>query len=328
MYDQAAHSTIRVVGRDRGEPRQQVLKFRHLALRCTMASAICASTSPGSSTSALGGLREVGHLEPGPPAHRPSRVGLAQHRHAEREIRVERQRLLQQLLRPHVLDAAAVHDRPRAQVELVRLGAARGRAVQHRALSRLQLDLQRFDDALGDLGLHLEQVVERAIEPLGPQRVAVGGAHELRADARAVAGAAHAADQHVVHAQLARHRARRHGAVAVGQRLGARCDAQAAEAGEVHDEVFCEPGREERVVRLGAQQLERQHRQPAAVGSGPPAPAVRLRPWRPRRPRTAAEVGGALRPRNGATSAQRLHDDEVQLGRQAGALGTRRRVAG
>jgi len=153
--------------------------------------------------------------------HRAPDVGLAQRREPEGEVRIQYEGLLEQLLGPEVLLAALVHELARPQVEAVGLGAARGRAVQHLALARLERQMERLHDPLRNLRLHVEQVFERAVEAVGPQRIPVRCAHQLGADASAVAGAAHAAQQHVVGGQLARQRARGNRAIAIRRNLGA-----------------------------------------------------------------------------------------------------------
>jgi hypothetical protein len=145
----------------------------------------------------------------------------AQRREREREVRIEIERLLEQPLGPQALLAARFHDLARLQVEAVGLRASRGRAIQHRALVGPERDVERLHDALRNFRLHVEQVLERTVEAVGPQRVAVRGAQELGADARAVPGAPHAAQQQEIGGQLARQRAGRERAVAERSHLGA-----------------------------------------------------------------------------------------------------------
>ena len=70
-------------------------------------------------------------------------------------------------------------------------------------LGRIQLRLDRRDHPLGDLVLHRENVGEVAVVALGPDVVAGCGFDQLRGDADAVAGFAHAAFEHIAHAKLA-----------------------------------------------------------------------------------------------------------------------------
>jgi hypothetical protein len=53
--------------------------------------------------------------------------------------------------------------------------------------------------------LQLEKVVERAVEAVGPDVTAGRRVDQLPADAHPVAGFAHAAFEHVAHAELMRH---------------------------------------------------------------------------------------------------------------------------
>ena len=56
---------------------------------------------------------------------------------------------------------------------------------------------------LGDLVLHRENVGEIAVVALGPDMIAGLGLDQLRGDPDAVAGFAHAAFEHIAHAQFA-----------------------------------------------------------------------------------------------------------------------------
>ena len=73
------------------------------------------------------------------------------------------------------------------------------------AISAARIDgLQRAGDALGDLVLEVEEVVDDAVIGIGPEMRAACRIDELRGDAHAVAGLAQAALEHVADAELAR----------------------------------------------------------------------------------------------------------------------------
>ncbi len=67
----------------------------------------------------------------------------------------------------------------------------------------LKLVRDRADDALGDPILKLEDVVERTLVALGPEMAAGRCIDELSGDAHAVRRLAHAAFEHIAHAQVA-----------------------------------------------------------------------------------------------------------------------------
>ena len=72
----------------------------------------------------------------------------------------------------------------------------------------VELRFDGGDNALGDLVLDGEDVGEVAVVALCPDVVAGRRVDKLRGDAQALAGLAHAAFEHVAHAELARRPAR------------------------------------------------------------------------------------------------------------------------
>jgi len=68
-----------------------------------------------------------------------------------------------------------------------------------------QLWFDRAGDAGRDLILQLENVVERGVEAVGPDVSAGRRVDQLPADTHPVGGFAHAAFEHVAHAELLRH---------------------------------------------------------------------------------------------------------------------------
>jgi len=75
-------------------------------------------------------------------------------------------------------------------------------ALGAKTLRRIELRLDRGDDAFGDLVLHGEYVGELAVVSLRPEMTAGGDVVELSGDAHAIAALAHAAFQDIAHAEL------------------------------------------------------------------------------------------------------------------------------
>src|SRR6266446_3790424 len=71
------------------------------------------------------------------------------------------------------------------------------------ALAALERRVDRDRDARGDLVLHRENVSQITIVALGPKMPAGGGFDELRCHSHPVSGLAHAALEHITHAELA-----------------------------------------------------------------------------------------------------------------------------
>ena len=77
--------------------------------------------------------------------------------------------------------------------------------LSHRALPLSVVDRwsNRYRHRLGDLVLYREDVGEIAIVPLRPDVIPGLGLDELRGDADTITGLAHAAFEHIAHAELA-----------------------------------------------------------------------------------------------------------------------------
>ena len=92
------------------------------------------------------------------------------------------------------------------RAEQIVVGIEIGRRLASRPfqLGFLQARLQRTDDALGNPVLQLENIIERAVEFVGPEMGARRDIDQLAGDADAVAGLAHAAFEDVAHAQFVR----------------------------------------------------------------------------------------------------------------------------
>src|SRR6266536_1192603 len=90
-----------------------------------------------------------------------------------------------------------------AQIIVVSVEAPGGLALGALDLRLFEPGRDRADDALGHLVLELENVLERAVETVGPQMRPVCRIDELRRDAHPVGRLAHAAFEHVTDAELA-----------------------------------------------------------------------------------------------------------------------------
>jgi hypothetical protein len=125
-----------------------------------------------------------------------------------------------------------------------------------------------------------EDVLEVAVEAIGPDVAAARGVDELHVDAHLHAGAAHAAFEHVAHAELPAHLLDVDALLLVGERRVARDHEQAGDLGDVGDDVFGDAVGEVFLLGIAAHVGERQHRERGLVGQ-----AERLRPsppWRRR----------------------------------------------
>jgi len=187
----------------------------------------------------------------------------------QRETGVAFQRLLQvrDPLR-HVLARGPVDEMAGEQMQSVRLGI--GRAAARRARHRdrgivavaaaEQRATQLLHDRLSDVVLHREDVVQRAVVGLRPQRRALGDVDELHRDPHAVAGLAHAAVEHGRHVQLARDLRDVVAAVLELERRCARRHAQPRHLRQHVQQLVGQTLGEVLVVGAGAAIRERQHR--------------------------------------------------------------------
>jgi hypothetical protein len=122
------------------------------------------------------------------------------------------------------------HELPRTEV-----GRARQRAS---ALRGEQAGLDGPGHAAGDLVLHGKDVAELPIVALGPVMGTGQRIDQLGRDAQALAGPAHAAFEHIAHAQLARDPLHVDDLALVGECRVAGDDEQPADAGEPGDQVL------------------------------------------------------------------------------------------
>src|SRR5208283_1014628 len=79
---------------------------------------------------------------------------------------------------------------------VVRLAVGRFDVAEPRCFARAQFDLQGLNDLPGDLVLDYEDVVQLAIEAVGPEMSSGFRVDQLRGDPDAVASAADAALEH------------------------------------------------------------------------------------------------------------------------------------
>ena len=93
--------------------------------------------------------------------------------------------------------------RLRAQIKIVGAQAVRTLASGPLDLAQPKVRLDDSDDRLGDPILQFEYVVERAVEPVGPEMSPCVGLDQLRGDAQSVGRLAHAAFQHIAHSEFA-----------------------------------------------------------------------------------------------------------------------------
>ena len=115
---------------------------------------------------------------------------------------IDRDRLLEQ---PQSLENSIFRyrkdGRERAQVEVVGSEVIRWPRGGSAHLGRLQCRLNHAGDADRDPVLELEDVLQRAVEAVGPQMRAGQGIDQLRSDAHALARFAHRALQYITHPQ-------------------------------------------------------------------------------------------------------------------------------
>ena len=126
------------------------------------------------------------------------------------------------------------------------------------AVAGAKRDLQPLDNRARDLVLHVEDVFELAVVPLGPQLIAVRRVDELRGDAHARARLAHAALEHVPHLQALRDLADLDRLALERERGRARGDVKSFDLGQRVDDLFGEAVAEVLVLGIGAHVRERQ----------------------------------------------------------------------
>ena len=121
-----------------------------------------------------------------------------------------------------------------------------------------ELGVQRAREPRDDFILHVEEIGQGLIEPLGPEMIARFGVDELHVDAHAVSAALNAALQHIADVQLAPDLLHVDGLALVGERRVARDHDRASYPREVGREAFRDPVDEMLLLRVAADIGERQ----------------------------------------------------------------------
>jgi hypothetical protein len=139
-----------------------------------------------------------------------------------------------------IAPAAAQEEGASHQVVLVGLGVGGRAAGDEGALLRQQLHLEGIDDAVGDLVLEREDVVQAAVVAIGPEMPAAAAVDQLDGDAHAVPGLAHAALEDMADAERARRLTHFDRLALVGEDRVARDHEQRGHARQVGDDVLGE----------------------------------------------------------------------------------------
>ena len=153
-----------------------------------------------------------------------------------------------------------------AQVQLVRVHVAGRRLADGALLAEQQCDLERRDDAAGDIVLHREHVRQHPVVALRPQVPAGGRVDELRRDPDPLAYPAHAALQDVADAQPGARFPGVHHYPFKGEGGLARGHEQPGDLGEVGSKVVGDTVGEMLLVGVAAHVRERQHHDGRPLG--------------------------------------------------------------
>jgi hypothetical protein len=151
--------------------------------------------------------------------------------------------------------------RKRAQIEVVR-GQVRGRlAAGALDLGLAQLGFDRTGDIGRDLILQLKNVVERAVEAVGPHVRAGRRVDQLPGDAHPLACFSYRAFEHVAYTQFARHLLHVDGLALVGEARIARDHKQPGQPGNRRRDLLDHAVGEIFLPGVAGHILERQYRQ-------------------------------------------------------------------
>ena len=124
-----------------------------------------------------------------------------------------------------------------------------------------ELGVQRARQSRNDLVLHVEEIGQRIVEPLGPEMIAALGVDELHIDAHAVPAALNAALEDIADVQLAPDRLHVERLALVGKRRVAGNDVSAPNAREIGRQALRDPVDEMLLLRfasnIGKQRSER-----------------------------------------------------------------------
>ncbi len=157
----------------------------------------------------------------------------------------------------------------------------------------LQLRPDRADDARRHLVLQIEDILQRAVETVGPEMRIGRAVDELAGDAHPVRRLAHAAFEDVAHPQLAADLFYIDRPALVGEAGVPGDDEQPAHARQRRDDVFHHAIGEILLLRVAAHVLERQNRNRRLVGNRQPGGLLHLSQGR-----LQHDFVGAHRPRD------------------------------
>ena len=156
-------------------------------------------------------------------------------------------------------EAIALRQRP--QIVVVGVEAFGRLARSALDLRQPQPRFDRTDDAGGDLILQVKDVIERAIETVGPDVIAGDRVDQLPGDAHPVAGFAYRAFEQIAHAQFARHLLHVD-RFAFVEKARIACDhKQPGQPGNRRRDLLDHAIRKILLLRVARHVLKRQHRQ-------------------------------------------------------------------
>ena len=115
-----------------------------------------------------------------------------------------------------------------------------------------KLGVERARQPRDDFVLHVEEIGERLVEPLGPEMIAGFGVDQLHVDAHAVSAALNAALQHIADVQLAADLLQIDGLALVGEGGIAPDHERAANARKIGREALRDPVDEMLLLRVAA----------------------------------------------------------------------------
>lgn len=142
------------------------------------------------------------------------------------------------------------------------IAAERHVVLQGAALANAQGESQRVDDAAGERILELEDVAPQDVLGERPAHLAARHLDQLRGDPTLVSRGQDGAHQHRVHLEVARQLLEiRHGG-REARRAQRRAHHQRFDARERHRDRIRQARAQELALGVGAQQAERQHREP------------------------------------------------------------------
>ncbi len=139
-----------------------------------------------------------------------------------------------------------------------------------------KLGVERARQARDDFVLHVEEIGERLVEPLGPEMLTRFGVDELHIDAHAVSAALNAALEDIANVQLAPDLFQIDGLALVSEGSVAPDNERASNARKIGRQALRDPVDEMLLLRVAADVGERQddHREARGVGLFPaPGPA-------------------------------------------------------